>query len=517
MNLPVEFMDRMRRLLGEEFEEFISNYSKPYLGGIRVNTARISPDEFKKICPFKLKRIPWIHNGYYYEEDTQPARHPHYYAGLYYIQEPSAMTPASLLPVTPGDKILDLCAAPGGKSTELGARLKGKGMLVANDISVSRARALIKNIELFGISNAIIMSEDPKRLVGHFYEYFDKILVDAPCSGEGMFRKSPAIMKNWEQYGVDYYNRLQKDIILSAAQMLRPGGYMLYSTCTFSPEENEGTISYLLDKFPEFRVVDALHTEHYENGSVSYEGFCKGRPDWVEGGRPELKNCIRLWPHRIDAEGHFIALLKKEASIPGQEDESSAAVQMNTGNSSNKNIMSTYYMPSSNKGKACVGKGTAIGKGIAIGKDIAIGREAAERAFEFIKDMRLMNGSHLLDQKDRFKIREDKLYMVPEGNYDLSGLRILREGLLLGELKKDRFEPSQALANALDYHGWSRCIDLASSSGNVIRYLKCESIVPEGHPEDGWHLVCSDGYPLGWCKITGGVFKNKYPPGWRWM
>jgi NOL1/NOP2/fmu family ribosome biogenesis protein len=332
------------------------------------------------------------------------------------------------------------------------------------------------------------LSEEPKRLVGHFYEYFDKILVDAPCSGEGMFRKSPAIMKNWEQYGVDYYNKLQKDIIQSAAQMLKPGGYMLYSTCTFSPEENEGTVSWLLDKFPEFTVADALQTADTVNGTVSYEGFGEGRPDWIEQGRPELENCIRLWPHRMDAEGHFIALLKKEASI-----------SRDTEYSRNKNIMSTKYKTRVIKGKT------------------GIGRDAAERAYEFLKDMRLTDGRLLLDLKERINIRDNRMYLLPGAAYDLSGLRVLREGLLLGELKKDRFEPSQALANALDYRGWHRRIELASGSENVIKYLKCETINPEVFPEDGWHLVCTDGYPLGWCKIAGGSFRNKYLTAWRWM
>ncbi|MDI9488797.1 MAG: RsmB/NOP family class I SAM-dependent RNA methyltransferase, partial [Bacillota bacterium] len=235
MNLPRLFEDRMRNLLGDEYEEYLKCYHKPYYGGIRVNTLKLSPEEFENLCPFSIKKIPWIPNGYFYDTNEQPARHPYYYAGLYYIQEPSAMTPASLLPVKPGEKVLDLCAAPGGKSTELGAKLQGKGLLVSNDISNSRAKALLKNIELFGIKNAYVLSESPNRLAEHFPQYFDKILVDAPCSGEGMFRKSPSIMKNWEQYGVDYYNKLQKEIIIYAAKMLKPGGMMLYSTCTFSP------------------------------------------------------------------------------------------------------------------------------------------------------------------------------------------------------------------------------------------------------------------------------------------
>ena len=224
MNLPKKFKDRMESLLGEEYKDFLQSYRKPYYGGMRVNTLKLSPEEFEHLSPFSVRKIPWVNNGYYYDTKEQPARHPYYHAGLYYIQEPSAMTPASLLPVEPGDMVLDLCAAPGGKSTDLGAKLKGEGMLVSNDISNSRAKALLKNIELFGITNALVLSEAPNKLSEYFNNAFDKILVDAPCSGEGMFRKSPAVIKNWEQYGVEYYNKLQKEIIIFAAKMLKPGG-----------------------------------------------------------------------------------------------------------------------------------------------------------------------------------------------------------------------------------------------------------------------------------------------------
>jgi len=204
-------------------------------------------------------------NGYYYDTDQQPSKHPFYHAGMYYIQEPSAMTPASLLPITKGDKVLDLCAAPGGKSTELGAKLAGEGILVTNDISNSRAKALLKNIELFGIRNSLVLSETPGKLVEYFPEYFDKILIDAPCSGEGMFRKSSDMIKNWEQYGVEYYSEIQKDIVISSVKMLKPGGYILYSTCTFSPEENEGTITHLLEQCPELHVVNAIPDDRNKN------------------------------------------------------------------------------------------------------------------------------------------------------------------------------------------------------------------------------------------------------------
>lgn len=462
MILPKLFEERMKNLLKDEYTDFLQSYDQKHYSGLRVNTLKITPEEFENICPFKITRIPWIENGYYYSGNEQPARHPYYHAGLYYIQEPSAMTPANLLPIEPGDKVLDLCAAPGGKSTELAAKLKGEGLLVANDISNSRAKALLKNIELFGVPNAVIVSETPAKLANYFEGYFDKILVDAPCSGEGMFRKSPSIMKNWEQYGVDYYNKLQKEIILFAAKMLRPGGKMLYSTCTFSPEENEGTIKYLLENCPEFHVLNPI--EHKTNKEkVSYEGFSYGKPEWVDGTE-ELKNCIRLWPHKIHGEGHFITLLEKYSS---QE------------------------------------KDYSIGK-------INYGSLSGE-AEEFM--------SHLNIEWDpkQIDIREDKLYLYPKELPAIKGLRIMRPGLFLGEMKKNRFEPSQALASSLKISEYNQTINLSAEDPDTIKYLKCETIEVSGDYKDGWQLICVDGYPLGWGKLTGQTLKNKYLPGWRWM
>lgn len=465
MTLPKLFEDRMKELLKEEYEEFSNCFDEKHYSGLRVNTLKISPEEFEKICPFEIKRIPWIPNGYYYDSKEQPAKHPYYYAGLYYIQEPSAMTPASLLPVKPGDKVLDLCAAPGGKSTELAAKLQGQGVLISNDISNSRAKALLKNIELFGTKNSVVISEAPAKLLKCFEGYFDKILVDAPCSGEGMFRKSSQIVKNWEQQGVKYYSILQKEIILQAAKMLKPGGSLLFSTCTFSPEENEGTIAYLLKQCPEFKVVNPLTRVNNGNRQVSYEGFGFGRPEWVDGPE-ELKNCIRLWPHRIKGEGHFIALLEKSA----EQKESNIVFQR--------------------------------------GGNVTLTGEAEE----FISRLGLPI------KNSQLELREDKLYLLPEGIPELKGLRLLRGGLLLGEIKKNRFEPSQALACALKAWEYDKVIDLTAESQDAIKYLKCETIeVVRSGTSDGFHLITVDGYPLGWGKLRGDTLKNKYCPGWRLM
>jgi NOL1/NOP2/sun family putative RNA methylase len=464
MKLPKLFEDRMKELLKDEFQEFMGSYEQPHYSGLRVNTLKLTPEEFEEISPFEIKRIPWIQNGYYYNTKDQPARHPYYHAGLYYIQEPSAMTPAYLLPIQPGDKVLDLCAAPGGKSTELAAKLKGEGLLVANDISNSRAKALLKNIELFGVHNAVITSEAPAKLSTYFQGYFDKILVDAPCSGEGMFRKTPSIMKNWEQYGVEYYNKLQKEIILFAASMLKPGGMMLYSTCTFSPEEDEGTIAFLLKEHPEFHVVNPLDYKDLSIESISYEGFSSGHPEWVDGPE-ELKNCIRLWPHKIKGEGHFITLLKKDAVTHNTE-----------------------FLANQSKGIKLSEEATAFLDKLAIPTDLS-----------------------------DIEVREERLYLLPKELPNLKGLRMLRLGLFLGEMKKNRFEPSQALANALKIEEYNKTINLSSNDPDAIKYLKCETIEISGDYEDGWQLICVDGYPLGWGKLAGGSLKNKYLPGWRWM
>lgn len=248
-HLPQAFLERMEEMLKEEFPAFLESYQAPRQFGLRINTKKISTEKFLEISPFHLTPIPWVENGFFYGSEDRPSRHPYYQAGLYYLQEPSAMTPASRLPVSPGDIVLDLCAAPGGKATELGSRLKGRGLLVANDISNSRAKALMRNLELWGIENSLVTTETPRHLSQVFPEYFHKILIDAPCSGEGMFRKDADVAKTWDPSRPDYFSSQQKEIVTRGISMLRPGGMLLYSTCTFSPLENEGVISFILGTF----------------------------------------------------------------------------------------------------------------------------------------------------------------------------------------------------------------------------------------------------------------------------
>ena len=456
MELPLEFEEKMKLLLGEEYPAYLDCYQEPRLYGLRVNTAKISVSDFVKICPFEIWRIPWIENGFYYDGETMsPAKHPYYFAGLYYLQEPSAMTPASRLPIFENEKVLDLCAAPGGKATQLGAELNNTGVLVANDISNSRAKGLLKNIELFGLGNALVLSEEPKKLAQYFFEYFDKILIDAPCSGEGMFRKDKKMMQEWKQRGPAYFAKIQREILLEAAKMLKPGGLLLYSTCTFDMSENEEAIAFLLQNFQEFEICQMKEHPDFANGIV---GATKEQGE-------DFAKTIRLWPHRIKGEGHYLALLRKQACSPSSR------------------VDKFRY------------------------KEVAL----PEECMNFLQDISLPF------ERARMEVIGEKVYYMPLDIPKIQGLRFLRTGLLLGELKKKRFEPSQALAMHLKLEEYKHTIDFSISDERVIRYLKGETIVlEEGEGHGGWNLIGVEGFPLGWGKCISGMLKNKYAKGWRW-
>ena len=458
LKLSEEYLNRMRDLLGEEeFSAYLKSFDEERLYGLRVNTAKVTPEAFPELVSWDLKPVPWIPNGFYYEGTERPAKDPYYYAGLYYLQEPSAMTPAMLLPVEPGDRVLDLCGAPGGKSTELGVKLAGKGVLISNDISNSRAKALLKNLELWGISNICVTSETPDKLADVFGPWFDKILIDAPCSGEGMFRKDDDMVKSYEERGPEYYSEIQKEITDQAVRMLAPGGLLLYSTCTFSRCEDEEIICHILENHQEMELI-RLPLFEGASGGIGLDG------------------CIRLFPHKIKGEGHFISLLRKngggaERTAAGSRERSRTEPQ---------------------------------------------GKKAPALPTELTDFLALMNREF---EDSRIMIKNDSVYYLPENFVPAKELRYLRTGLLLGELKNKRFEPGQALAMTLHAEEFRQSISWKKEDDRVIRYLKGEtiSLTPEEGPVKGWCLVCVDGYPLGFAKGTGMALKNKYYPGWRWQ
>ena len=482
-SLPPEYEKRMRAMLGAEFPVFLESCQSKRLRGLRVNTLKVSPEEFETLSPFPVKRIPWVDNGFFYSEDVFPAQHPYYAAGLYYLQEPSAMTPASRLPVKDGDRVLDLCAAPGGKATELAAKLHGTGLLVANDISNARAKALLRNLELFGVRNMVVTNESPDRLAGSFPQFFDKILVDAPCSGEGMFRKSPDAAEAWSPEKVMNCARTQGEILAHARAMLRPGGMLLYSTCTFSPEENEQQIAAFLQRFSDMKLIPMK----------TWSGFSSGRPDWADGN-PELEKCIRIWPHKMDGEGHFLALMQKEENA-------------------SFDVFPTSFPPSPGERPEKAGKRRSRASTRSKANLISENRNTPDR--EQLSQITPFLGCL---SPDFLQNRGNSAYYVQNNLPMLSGLHFLRNGVFLGEWKKNRFEPSQPLALALGKEDPVPRLDFSPDDPRLMSFLRGESVflkAVEAKIPDGWKLVTADGQAVGWGKLTRGQLKNKIGASWR--
>lgn len=489
VKLPDAFVERMRRLLGDEAEAFFAALQQERAYSLRINPLKIDTGTWQALSPFPLEPVPWCPMGFYYASDIRPGKHPYHMAGLYYIQEPSAMAAVEMLDVRPGEKVLDLAAAPGGKTTQLGAALRGEGLLVANEIHPKRAAVLVENVERFGIWNAVLTNERPERLAERFPSFFDKILVDAPCSGEGMFRKDAEMVMEWSPRTVLHFARIQDAILDEAAKMLKPGGRLVYSTCTFAPEEDEGTVARFLERHPNFELVRHPLAAH----------FAPGQPRWVDGS-PGLADCVRIWPHRVRGEGHFIAVLTKTA-------ENGADWRQSKPSSGGRR---PSRRPGSSPVAATRNEAWLLWNELAEQVLHASAPEAAD-----VREAVL---------PDRFFVRQDQLFLLPvSADHDtlsrLEGLRILRPGLLLGTLKKNRLEPAHALAMALPAKAVKQTVELAAEGEGplaALRYLRGETLpLDEAGGPAGWLLLTVGGYPLGWGKASGGQIKNHYPKGLR--
>ncbi len=471
--LPEKYCSKMKALLGEDgFNKYIESFSEKPVMALRVNTAKTSVQKWKEICPFDIEEIPWCQNGFIVNNASKAeiSKHPYYFAGLYYIQEPSAMLPAAVLPIESGDKVLDLCAAPGGKAVEIASKLNGSGILVANDISVSRTAALVKNLQMAGASNIVVTAETPEHLSVHFKEYFDKILLDVPCSGEGMFRRKPDMVKDWMDKGPLYYAGMQRDILSQAYAMLKPGGSIVYSTCTFSIEEDEEMIQWFTDTYNDMEICKIPFKE----------GFSYGRPDMLPNGNNMLNRCIRIFPHIAKGEGHFAALLKK------RDKQDSAG--MDTVKKENKDYRQGK--------KNCQKKGSSNNE------------NWLEEIKEFIPDKYF---------KNYYPVKyKNTIQLVPKEMAGIKSLRVIQSGLLAGELKK-HFEPSCQLALTTWQFSYKNRLELLLPDIDVVKYLKGETINIDKDYK-GWVLVTVDGFPLGWGKADGqGRLKNKYYAGWRML
>lgn len=459
--LPEQFTERMKGMLGEEYEDFLHHFEGEHYRALRVNTRKADVAEFLKNNPFHLQPVPWTENGFYYGETDQPGKHPLHEAGTYYIQEPSAMAPVPFLEIRPGERVLDLCAAPGGKTTQIADFMKGQGILVSNEIHPARAKILSENVERMGVTNCIVTNETPERLSERFAGYFDKVLVDAPCSGEGMFRKNDGACEEWSPENVALCAERQDQVLFYAAKMVKPGGRLVYSTCTFAPEEDEGSVSRFLHSHGDFQIVKVQKPE----------GFVCGASEWVEEPADGLEHTMRLMPHKLQGEGHYLAVLKRD------------------------------------------GEEAAAGSRVMTEKSLS---ERECREFSEFQEAFLCGGSIAgAEIRGTFLRFGEQLYLGAEDMPSLKGLKVLRPGLHLGTVLKNRFEPSHALALALKPSEAVQVFDLPSDGKEVRQYLSGEVLRPDEMNGKGWCLVCADGFSLGWGKLAGNMIKNHYPKGLR--
>ncbi|WP_457637917.1 16S rRNA (cytosine(1407)-C(5))-methyltransferase RsmF [Oceanithermus sp.] len=412
-DLPQAFLAKMAELLGDEYAEFLRALTAAERSyALRVNTLKLSPGDFARLSPWPLEPVPWSPAGFYYPAEARPGPHPYFYAGLYYIQEPSAQAVAELLAPEPGERVLDLAAAPGGKTTHLAALMQNQGLLVANEVDSGRIRGLLDNLERWGSTQAVVQ-EPVARLAERWGTFFDRVLLDAPCSGEGMFRKDPAAARRWGPSSPARAAGVQKKLLADASALVRPGGVLVYSTCTFSPEENEGVVAEFLGRNPEFEVENALFNP----------AFAPGVPDWGGGGE-RLTRTARLWPHKLRGEGHFLARMRRT----GGAEQSPPR-----------------FRPPRPDHRA-------------------------------LAEWRAWSGEHLpYELEGEIWERSGHLYLLPTGLPELSRLSSPAPGLYLGQARKNRFVPAAHLAHLPGLRGKPE-LELDPSDPHALSFASGEPV-----------------------------------------
>ena len=443
----------MQKLLGDEAEALFAALGEDPRAGLRLNTLKL---ETPPPLPFTLNPISWCHTGFVIPSNHSAGKHPYHAAGLYYLQEPSAMAVAEALAPKQGKLILDLAAAPGGKTTHLVSLADDKSIVVANDVSRGRTKSLLENLERWGATKAMVTSEEVSRLAKTWGPIFDRVLLDAPCSGEGMFRKSEDALKMWSKGNVLGCAKRQSKLLDEAAQLVKEGGYLAYSTCTFAPEEDEIVIAEFLENHPNFSLEP-----------LDLPELSSGRPDWLPEtlATPDLIKTARAWPHKLEGEGHFVALFRK-----------------NDGET--KRFKPARFRP--------------------------VPHNVAKLWRNFQKEV-LQGALETLN----LTLFGNKLFSVPEGVPDIKGLNVLRTGLWLATVHKNRLEPSHSLALALSKERASKITHLNLEPDDERLALYLQGHVLEEAGESGWVLVTVSGYPLGWGKRSGRTVKNAYPKGLR--
>jgi NOL1/NOP2/sun family putative RNA methylase len=458
IELPEKFRTRMEAALGQDFAALESALSSSRVNSLRVNSLKSSVAEVVAALAIgdrPADQIAWCDLGRYVSHEDMVGRHVLHALGGYYIQEASAMAVAEVLAPAAGEVVLDLAAAPGGKATHLAQLMQNQGLLICNEIHPGRARVLVENIERLGLA-AVVINEEPRRLAEAWPGYFDKVLLDAPCSGEGMFRKNPEAIREWSEELVLFSARRQLEILAAAARLLKPGGSLVYSTCTFAVEENEAVIAAFLAQQPQFELQ-------------AVGGFATGLPGYADVST----HTARMWPHLLRGEGHFIAKLNKKTSADLDDtwlDDTWPDVALEA---NNKNLQ-------------------VVSK----------------------KQLAQLEGLVTPNPNDLLHVFRGQLQAMRPFTPSLRGLKVLRSGVALADLAKERLEPHHALAHAVAADVRAPKLALLHDDPRLGAYLRGESITVTG-VEDGWTLVTCFGLGLGWGKVVRGILKNHYPKALR--
>ena len=515
--MPTEYFEqRERALLGPRYAQLYAAPQQTAERGVTVSALRTTPEQFAQRADFPLEPSPFCKAAFVvHQPDFKPGRHPYHHAGVFYSQEPSASSAAPLLGVQPGMRVLDLCAAPGGKSSQLAAALQGRGVLVSNEYVAARAEILKSNLERMGVSNAVVLNETPARIAEALPEFFDRVLVDAPCSGEGMFRKEPVARQQHCEALVKQCAELGAQILDCAAAALAPGGQLVYSTCTFAPEEDEAQVAAFLQRHPEFALADVLGNVDYTFGSAGEENRTGGLP-------LDVSKVRRIWPCQ-GGEGHFIARLVKAGTprtlpAPGEytpeeqlwlaaaaeqskkqkpgKGKPARAESRDARASRRENARVLREEVQGKRGHRAGDSGA--GESASPAQSLAAWHEFAARYFPALADRpAVVHGGGVL-------------LPVP---FPQTGLHVLRAGVFVGSVQKGRFIPEHHLFTAFGAQCTNR-EELTLADPRVTDYLSGREMAAST-AADGWCCVTVDGYPLGGGKVSAGRVKNHYPKALR--
>lgn len=533
--LPEQFLRDSEQwpLEPADYQAFLGSFKGTHHRGLRFNAIKGSEEleektltglgerlNTKRLWPVSTDRIPWAKHAYYFDEDIKPGADPAHVAGLYYIQEPSAMLPAEVLGARPGERVADLCGAPGGKTSQIATDLKGEGLLVSNDISHRRALVLRRNIEQLGLSNVQVTAEAPGNLVKQWGATFDAILLDAPCSGEGMFRRDSSAIGSWEEYGPETSVAMQEPLLDEAAALLVPGGRLVYSTCTFNPEENEYQISRFLERHPEFRVVNP--------GLTDVPGLRSGLP--LDDLLFDPTDVLRIWPQDGMGEGHFCALLVKDSGPSFKHVTSRDPDWVSLKDKRALNPIDEG--PDRRSSRKPRSKQAMTQKGRSRSSHSFTIREAVSEFLSFVTDYMTV------DQVDRYtagsmflKKAGEHIHVLPEPGLRSESLSYLKFGVHAGELKgrpgQNAFVPSHSFLLAQATASWRFSLHWTMADERLQRLMRGETLSPD--EEDLETLkqavevigprpylpIMIDGFPFAWVKLQGKQLKNLFPPGWR--